>query len=106
MKLSLPRRIEYYRCYVGGPVDGREDRVPIRCRTKIPTVIDKPCYPDGPRGARQSHFYRCAEPVHVPVRNERIVYEFTGDADAPHNNSLCSEGVGFRYDPNSVAAHS
>ena len=25
-------------------------------------------------------------------------------ADASHNNSLCTEGVGFRYDPNSVAA--
>ena len=25
-------------------------------------------------------------------------------ADASQNNSLCTEGVGFRYDPNSVAA--
>lgn len=67
------------RKYIGGPLDGLSDAVPIRRGVKLRPFINKSHWPFGGAGKAVSNFYVLAEPVHKPLDGEVLIYEYQPD---------------------------
>lgn len=68
---------QYFRKYIGGPLDGRNETVPLFPKATLKVEIDKPFWFSVAMGMTpKSNIYRLQEPLTQPKNGATYIYEY------------------------------